>query len=131
MHWNLRNQEKSQNISKLLSVQFQKYKNNPNPLFKALVSTTKGSYKLYYLLRCLLGLFLWTLFLKFISGLLDYSGPFLLREIIDYTISQERDFSKGVLLVLGVIVSRIFIALINCRADILLVKPSLTFFRLF
>jgi len=43
MHWNLRQSESSDSISKTLSNKFQKYKDKSNPLLKALASTTKGS----------------------------------------------------------------------------------------
>jgi len=42
MHWNLRKSESSDNIAPILSDEFQKYKNESNPLLKALFATNKG-----------------------------------------------------------------------------------------
>ena len=64
-----------------------------------------------------------TIILKLINGILEYSGPFLIREIIDYATNEEREVTKGILLVAGIILSRVILALLNCRTEILLVKP--------
>jgi len=63
-----------------------------------------------------------TVALKFMAGILEYSGPLLIREIINYTTNEERDLTKGILLVAGIVLSRVILALLNCRAEILLVR---------
>jgi len=57
-----------------------------------------------------------------ISGLLQYSGPLLIQHIIAYITEDERDLQKGIILVLSVIFSRLFIAIFASRAQVLLVK---------
>jgi len=64
--------------------------------------------------------------LKFLSGLLEYSGPLLIREIINYSTEDERDLTKGILLVLGIILSRVFLALLNAKSEINLVELYLS-----
>jgi len=120
MHWNLRKSESSDNITKTLSTQFEKNKHKKSSLFKALVATTKG-FKALRFVKTLLGMFLWVLFLKLLKGLLEFSGPLLIREIITYTSSEEKDLKRGIFLVAGIILSRVFITLLNSRSEILLV----------
>jgi len=56
------------------------------------------------------------------AGLLQYSGPLLIQYIIAYITEDERDLQKGIILVLCVIFSRLFIALFSSRAEVLMVK---------
>ena len=56
------------------------------------------------------------------AGLLQYSGPLLIRYIIAYITEDERDLQKGIILVLCVIFSRLFIALFSSRAEVLMVQ---------
>jgi len=53
---------------------------------------------------------------------LQYSGPLFIRLIIAYITEDERDITKGILLVSGVVFSRLFITVLNARSDILFVK---------
>jgi len=60
--------------------------------------------------------------LKLFTGLLEYSGPLLIREIINYSSSEERDITTGVLLVIGLVLSRVFLSLLDCKSEVNLVN---------
>jgi len=107
MHWNLRKEETSENITSRLSQQFTNFRTKNDPLFKALMWTCKG-------------IFVRAMFCLLLSGLLEYTGPLLIKFIIKYISSPERNDKTGILLVLGVVVSRLLIAIFSSRAQILL-----------
>ena len=64
--------------------------------------------------------------LKFMKGILEYSGPLLIQQIIAYVSAEEKDKKKGIILVAAIIISRILLALLNARSEILLVKAFLS-----
>lgn len=71
-------------------------------------------------------MFLGILVLKFMKGILEYSGPLLIQQIIAYVSAEEKDKKKGIILVAAIIISRILLALLNARSEILLVKAFLS-----
>ena len=67
-------------------------------------------------------MFFKTLFFKLIQCLLEYTSPLFIREIINYVSEEERDIQKGILLVVGLVLARLFIAFISTRSEILFVR---------
>jgi len=65
------------------------------------------------------------------TSFLEYSGPLLIREIINYSSKEERDTKTGILLVAGVILSRVFLALLNARSEIYMVLIMFSPFLIF
>ena len=56
-----------------------------------------------------------------LSGLLGYAGPLLIRYIIQYIQKPDKDIQTGVLLVCGIVFSRLFVSIFSTRAQMLLV----------
>lgn len=127
MHWGLRKEESSDYVTKELSERFQSYRGRKNPLLKALISTSKGFANKECHILSSLGIFSKIGFLRLISAALQYTGPLFIRLIIAYITEEERDMTKGILLVLGVVFSRIIITILNARSDILLVRKKKIF----
>ena len=106
MHWDLRKQESSKEISSQLSKNFESLKQDNHRLLKALFSTNKW-------------LFTRAFFCSLIAQLLQYTVPLLISSIIDYVSKEEKNIKVGVLLVLGVVCSRFLLILFETRASVL------------
>jgi len=109
-HWDLRKEESSEGITHNLNYAFESNKHKKNPLIKAIYTTNKV-------------IFFKIIILSLIRSCFDYTGPFLINRIIDYTSDPNRKFSTGVFIVLGLVVARVMWSIIAARLR--------TFFALF
>lgn len=85
-----------------------------------------GKIYLYFRSNIIIGLFFKTIFFTVLAGVLGYAGPVLIRFIINYIQDPEKDVTVGILLVSGIILSRLLVAIFNAQAQIRLVNMPLT-----
>jgi len=108
-HWDLRKEESSEGITHNLNSAFESNKHKKNPLIKAIYTTNKV-------------IFFKIIILSLIRSCFDYTGPFLINRIIDYTSDPNRKFSTGVFIVLGLVVARVMWSIIAARLRTFFVK---------
>jgi len=62
------------------------------------------------------------IFFALLCGLLDYTGPFFINHIIDYITDPNRKLITGVLIVIGIVSSRVILSIVVARLRTLLVR---------
>ena len=83
----------------------------------------------YLIYNNLIGLFCWNVIVSLLSSLSEYTGPLLLFLVIEYVQNYYKepesvDLKYGILLVCGIVVSKIIQAILYAQSNFLLVRSK-------